>query len=119
MPTDASPPDDDVRGAASIERGRFTLLRQPWSTRAAFLLGNSSAHGATSALFATATLPAGLNVTVIATPQEAYINETLALGGARAIRSLSGSTIICFRPNGGDASGAFRAIFTWYKNPRW
>ena len=37
--------------------------------RATFLLGNSSARGATSSLFATVTLPAGLNVTVIATPQ--------------------------------------------------
>ncbi len=45
VPTDASLPDDDVPGAASIERGRFTLVRQgPALAVASVRIGSDTAH---------------------------------------------------------------------------
>jgi hypothetical protein len=80
-----TPPDGpSVRCPALLPTVDVVASRSCDKLQATFLLGNSSARGATSSLRASVSLPAGLNPTVVASPQDSSVPVHLSPSAAKS-----------------------------------
>ncbi len=80
-----TPPDGpSVRCPALLPTVDVAASRSCDKLQATFVLGSSSARGATSSLRASVSLPAGLNPTVIASPQDSSVPVHLSPSAAKS-----------------------------------